>query len=403
MEKKSSNDLFDVTMGSNDSSEIAELVGLYLLFQLAERFGKNKIGLYRDDGLALLPFTSGPKAERARKDLIEIFKRNSFKITSSTNLCVTDFLDVTLNLKESKFYPFRKENNTLLYVNAKSNHPPSILKQIPDMINKRISKLSCNIEEFEKAKPDYQEALKNCGYNQELIYNAPVKKRRKRSRKIIWYNPPYNANVRTNIGRIFLNMVKKHFPPHHKYRSLFNKNTVKLSYSCMENVENIIKKHNAKILKGSKMAEKINSENCNCRKKAECPLSGNCQNKCIVYKAEVKTSEQTKIYYGVCETTFKKRFANHKKSFNFVKYKNETTLSKYIWKLQDQNKQYQIAWSTHKRAPSYQCGSRRCTLCTAERLAIIQEDPANLINERAEIVSWCPHRRKHTISNFLKL
>ena len=61
--------LFDVTMGSYDSSEIAELVGLFLLSELEKRFGKGNIGLYRDDGLCVLPFTSGPKAERARKDI----------------------------------------------------------------------------------------------------------------------------------------------------------------------------------------------------------------------------------------------------------------------------------------------------------------------------------------------
>ena len=78
--KQKTNDLFDVTMGSNDSSEIAELVGLYLLHQLGKKFGNDKIGLYRDDGSAILPTTSGPKTERARKDLIALFKENHFEI-----------------------------------------------------------------------------------------------------------------------------------------------------------------------------------------------------------------------------------------------------------------------------------------------------------------------------------
>ena len=193
--------------------------------------------------MAILPSTSGPKAERARKDLIEIFKRNAFQVTSSTNLTVTDFLDVTFDLKDSKYYPYRKENDSLLYVNARSNHPPSILKQIPNMVGARLSKLPCNTEEFKKVKPDYQEALKKSGYDQEIKYDVTSKKRR--SRKIIGFNPPYNMNVKTNIGKAFLFLVKKHFPPKHKYRSLFNKNAIKLSYSCMENVEQIIKKHNA--------------------------------------------------------------------------------------------------------------------------------------------------------------
>ena len=146
--------------------------------------------------------------------------------------------------------------------------------------------------------------------------------------------------------------------------------------------------------------ENETQKKCNCKNISICPMSGNCQNKCIVYRAEVKTSDTKKYYYGVCETTFKKRYANHLKSFKTAKYKNETALSKYIWQLNGKNKQYEIAWTTHVRANPYKCGSRRCSLCVAERLAIIKEDPAKLINERANIVSWCPHRIKHLLKNF---
>ena len=67
--------LFDVTMGCYDGAEICELVGLYLLNEIESQIGKADIGLYRDDGLAMFPNLSGPKAERMRKDLIEILKR----------------------------------------------------------------------------------------------------------------------------------------------------------------------------------------------------------------------------------------------------------------------------------------------------------------------------------------
>ena len=75
VKKGKQSSLFDVTMGSYDGSEICEITGLFMLKKLAERFGKDNIGLYRDDGLALLRKSSGPKAERARKDLIAIFKK----------------------------------------------------------------------------------------------------------------------------------------------------------------------------------------------------------------------------------------------------------------------------------------------------------------------------------------
>ena len=52
-EKKTSNDRFDVTMGSFDGAEKCELVGCYILSRLTEKYG-NSIGLYRDNGLSAL-------------------------------------------------------------------------------------------------------------------------------------------------------------------------------------------------------------------------------------------------------------------------------------------------------------------------------------------------------------
>ena len=56
-------------------------------------------------------------------------------------------------------------------------------------------------------------------------------------------------NVQTNIGREFLNLVSKHFPKNHRYSKIFNKNNMKVSYSCTDNLQTLIKKHNRKILK----------------------------------------------------------------------------------------------------------------------------------------------------------
>ena len=47
---------------------------------------------------------------------------------------------------------------------------------------------------------------------------------------------------------------------------------------------------------------------------------------------------------GSCETAYKKRFANHKKSFKNDQYKNETELSKELWNLKIINNNSKIAW-----------------------------------------------------------
>ena len=41
-------------MGSYDGAEVCELVGLFLLNILTERFGKDSVRVYRDDGLLIL-------------------------------------------------------------------------------------------------------------------------------------------------------------------------------------------------------------------------------------------------------------------------------------------------------------------------------------------------------------
>ena len=72
--KKNGDTDFDVTMGSFDCADLCELVRLYILHILGEKYGKHRIGLCRDDGLACFGYTSGPQADRIRKYFIKIFK-----------------------------------------------------------------------------------------------------------------------------------------------------------------------------------------------------------------------------------------------------------------------------------------------------------------------------------------
>ena len=98
---------FDVTMGSYDGAELCESTGLYILSVLSSEFGKEKIGLYRDDGLSCFQNMTGPQAERVKKKICEVFQCCGLKITIETNLQIKDFPDVTLKLKKGKYYPFK--------------------------------------------------------------------------------------------------------------------------------------------------------------------------------------------------------------------------------------------------------------------------------------------------------
>ena len=145
--KKNEDSDFDVTMGSFDGAELCELVGLYILHTLGEKYGKDRIGLYHDDELACSGYTSGPQADRIRKDFIKIFREDfNLSITCETNLKAVNFLDVILNLTTGKYHPYYNP----LYNNILSNHLPNIIKNLPDNIAKKINTSSADKATFDK-------------------------------------------------------------------------------------------------------------------------------------------------------------------------------------------------------------------------------------------------------------
>jgi len=403
--KRTDDNLFDVTMGSFDGAEVCELVGLYVLNTLVNRFGNKNIGLYRDDGLALIKGTSGRLADRMRKDLCAQFLEFGLKITAEVNHQVVNFLDITFNLREESYRPYRKPNNDPFYINRHSNHPPSITKQLPASINKRISSLSFDKSTFDSVADTYEKALHQSNYNVQLEYSTDTpttnSQRRKRTRNIIWFNPPFSKNVRSNIARIFLQLIDKHFPKTNQLHKIFNRNTIKVSYSCMGNIRSFISRHNKRILTTT---EKPQSEqkSCNCRTSEDCPLQQNCLIKSIVYKAEIKSNDdgETREYIGMTANAFKSRFYNHKKSFNDVRYENETELSKYVWKLKRNERDFDIKWSILKRAPAYTAGGKNSHLCLEEKLCLLNASKETALNKRSELFAKCRHRNKFLARTF---
>ena len=363
-------------MGAFDGAEVCELVGLYLLQQVKSEIKEVTLGLYRDDGLGLYNSRApGTKVEQFRKRLVEIFKRNGLRITIECDLKRVDFLDVTLDLTEDKHLPYRKPDSDPLYIHKDSNHPPCIIRQLPNMINKRLCELSSDIHEFQRAKPDYEKALRNSGYKPDMAYMEVQQPTPRRRRKIIWFNPPYSLALDQNLGKEFLNILKRHFPKHprfNKYHSIFNTNTVKLSYSCMPNMRTLISGHNKKLMKsanGEAIPSKV--EGCNCRDKSKCPLPGSCLTSALVYRATVEADGQpTRNYVGLTEQTFKARFYTHKDSFTHYEKRNATSLSQHIWSLNEANLVPRVSWELLKRTQPYKCGARPCSLCNEEKLQI---------------------------------
>jgi hypothetical protein len=404
--KKNTTKMFDVTMGSYDGAETCELIGLYMLSIIKPSI-KGQVGLYRDDGLIACKATPR-EIEKIKQKITKIFTSNDLKITIDANKKIVNFLDVTFNLSNETFKPYMKPNNKLLYVHNESNHPPSLLKNIPPNINKRLTTISSNQNVFNDTIPPYQEAINDSGYNYELKYqstnNNKKQKTRNRKRNITWYNPPWDASVKTNLGRKFLNAVDKCFPKNHPLHKIFNRHTLKLSYSCMPNIKSIIDSHNMKIIsKHNDMQTEQTTEHqneCNCRQKTTCPLKGKCLQNNVIYQATVTTNISTETYIGLA-TNFKERFRNHKSSFRLNKHRNATELSKHIWELKDNNKDFKITWKILKKCKPYDNISKKCNLCLNEKFFIICKKNLCSLNKRNELASPCRHRNRYTLRNLI--
>ena len=248
----------------------------------------------------------------------------------------------------------------------------------------------------------YYNALKDSGYTEKISYtnNPQATRKRTRQRNIIWFNPPFSSNVRTSIGGIFLKLIRKHFPKKSTLHKIFNQNTMKVSYSCMPNVANIIKTHNNKIANNNTTTKE---KSCNCRNKSTCPLQESCLTTSIIYNAEVKREEcnqPPKLYIGLTEHAFKQRYNNHNLTFRHEKYANSTELSKYIWQLKRNKKTFKVDWSISQRARPYSNETKRCDLCLTEKLCILNADKQTLLNKKSELISKCRHENKFYIANF---
>ena len=167
----------------------------------------------------------------------------------------------------------------------------------------------------------------------------------------------------------------------------------------MENVGNIIKKHNRVIL-NSKPA--ISEDGCNCREKTRCPLENKCLTTSIIYEANVTADSENsgKNYIGPTEGTFKKRFYCLQLSVKDRKYLKSSEPSQHVWKVKDQGRSYRISWKVKNKAIPYFSGTKRCDLCLSEKLCIPKVDKSSLLNKRSELISKCRHENKFYVKNY---
>ena len=129
----------------------------------------------------------------------------------------------------------------------------------------------------------------------------------------------------------FITLLNACFPANNKLYKIINKNTIKLSYSCMSNIKQSIANHNKAILSKEKIKEE-QIKLCNCRNRTLCPLQGNFLQKGVVYQATVTQTNTMRedICIALTENEFKTRYNQHTSSFRLSHKSSATSLSKHI-------------------------------------------------------------------------
>ena len=211
-----------------------------------------------------------------------LFKEYDLQIIAESNLKIFSYLDVTLNLKDGALRLYHKPGDQIQYIRTESNHPRNIIKHIQASIETRLSNLSSTETIFKESTIHYENNLRQSGYNKKLSYKPTDTKHQKHSkqkRKVIWFNELFSENVSAKIGKAFLSLLDLHFPRNYIYSSIFNRNKIKVSYSCMETIKSVINNHRMKVLNNTAEIE----ESCNCRNSNKCPLDGKCLTPNIIY------------------------------------------------------------------------------------------------------------------------
>ena len=72
--------------------------------------------------------TSGPQSEKIKTTFQRMFKNKGLDIIINCNMKIVNYLDVTLNLNDESYRPYKKPNKETNYIHVNFDHPPSILK-----------------------------------------------------------------------------------------------------------------------------------------------------------------------------------------------------------------------------------------------------------------------------------
>ena len=180
-----------------------------MMSQISSNF-KNHVALCRDDSIALCKAT--PREIEKMKQEVTY----SNQTAANHNRSKQENSQLPRRDLSGTYKPFMKPYNKLLLVHQQNNHIPALLKNIPKHTTPEQ-------DIFDKAIAPPQKAFQESGYDYRLTYNP--KPTHGKETSCTWYNPQWNSNVKTNLGKKLLNIVDKCFPKNHPLNKIFNRHT----------------------------------------------------------------------------------------------------------------------------------------------------------------------------------
>ena len=254
--------------------------------------------------------------------------------------------------------------------------------------------------------PPYQDALVRAGYDHKLEFyqtnnNNSRKKNRTRTRKCIYFNPPYSKNVKTNIIAEFLKIVKN-FPKNNPLAKMITTNTIKASYRTVPNMARQVSRKNGRVLKQT-VAPPPPTCNCQRARKPDCPVPGKCTIKDVCYRCEVKRDDNhvCENYTGQTSREVKRRIKEHindASRYNPDRPKG-SRLSQYIGNLNFNDIPHTLNWTILSQKKHFSPVANFCLLCNVEKVYILYHPEFASLNLRNELYGFCKHKEKYLLLN----
>ena len=158
-------------------------------------------------------------------------------------------------------------------------------------------------------------------------------------------------------------------------------------------------RHNAS---NNHRGKKDGTPKCNCQKsrKSECPLPGECNQKGVIYQAEVDIKDKEPEYCIGLAKGLKTRWRKHRDTLKDRSMDGQTRFSKFVWEQRDKGFNPTWKWKILERNVSdFNPITGTCRLCTREKYRIVREPSSATLNHRTELFAYCKHKYAYIIGD----